>query len=122
MAAWENAHYFKGLHRDLPAANLPRPVPAVTAACLMIERDLYRELDGLRSIYIQGDYEDSDLCLRLGEAGYENWYRPEVTLYHLEGRSYATAERQANARYNTWLQTSLWGERIERLCRNRTPG
>ena len=58
-------HYFKGLHRDLPAANVPRPVPAVTAACLMIQRDLYRELDGLRSIYIQGDYEDSDLCLRL---------------------------------------------------------
>ena len=87
----------------------------MTAACLMIERALYRELDGLRSIYIQGDYEDSDLCLRLGEAGYENWYRPEVALYHLEGRSYATAERQANALYNAWLQTSHWGQRIEQL-------
>ncbi len=120
-SAWENAHYFKGLHRDLPAANVPRPVPAVTAACLMIQRDLYLELDGLRSIYIQGDYEDSDLCLRLGESGYENWYRPEVTLYHLEGRSYATAERQVNARYNTWLQTSLWGERIEQLMSEQEP-
>ena len=120
-AAWENAHYFKGLHGDLPAANVPRPVPAVTAACMMIERGLYRELDGLRSIYIQGDYEDSDLCLRLREAGYENWYRPEVTLYHLEGRSYATAERQANARYNTWLQTSLWGQQIERLMSEHGP-
>ena len=115
LGAWENAHYFKGLHHDLPAANVPRTVPAVTAACLMIDRALYRDIDGLRSIYIQGDYEDSDLCLRLGEAGYENWYRPEVALYHLEGRSYATAERQGNARYNAWLQTSLWGERIERL-------
>jgi GT2 family glycosyltransferase len=114
-AAWENAHYFKGLHRDLPAANVPRPVPAVTAACLMIERGLYEDVGGLRSIYIQGDYEDSDLCLRLGEAGYENWYRPEVVLYHLEGRSYATVTRQANARYNTWLHTSLWGPQIERL-------
>jgi GT2 family glycosyltransferase len=120
-AAWENAHYFKGLHRDLPAANVARPVPAVTAACLMIARDLYEEVDGLRPIYIQGDYEDSDLCLRLGEAGYENWYRPEVTLYHLEGRSYATAERQVNARYNTWLQTSLWGRRIERLMSEGPP-
>jgi GT2 family glycosyltransferase len=115
LGAWENAHYFKGLHHALPEANVPRRVPAVTAACLMMERDLYREVDGLRSIYIQGDYEDSDLCLRLGEAGYENWYRPEVALYHLEGRSYATAERQCNARYNAWLQTSLWGERIEAL-------
>jgi GT2 family glycosyltransferase len=115
LGAWENAHYFKGLHGDLPAANVPRPVPALTAACMMIGRALYEEVDGLCSTYIQGDYEDSDLCLRLGEAGYENWYRPEVALYHLEGRSYATADRQANARYNTWLQTSLWSRRIERL-------
>jgi GT2 family glycosyltransferase len=120
-AAWENAHYFKGLHRDLPAANVARPVPAVTAACLMIERSLYEEVGGMRSIYIQGDYEDSDLCLRLGEAGYQNWYRPEVALYHLEGRSYATAARQANARYNTWLHTSLWGQRIERLMSEQDP-
>jgi O-antigen biosynthesis protein len=120
-AAWENAHYFKGLHADLPAANVPRRVPAVTAACLMIERRLYAEVGGLRSIYIQGDYEDSDLCLRLDEAGRENWYRPEVVLYHLEGRSYATAERQANARYNTWLQTSLWGHRIEQWMSEQGP-
>lgn len=122
LGAWENAHYFKGLHHALPAANVPRPVPAVTAACLLIDRALYGELDGLSSIYIQGDYEDSDLCLRLGEAGYENWYRPEVALYHLEGRSYATAERQANARYNAWLQTSLWDERIERLMQGYETG
>jgi GT2 family glycosyltransferase len=121
LGAWENAHYFKGLHHALPAANVPRPVPAVTAACLLIDRALYRELDGLRAVYIQGDYEDSDLCLRLGEAGYENWYRPEVALYHVEGRSYATAERQGNARYNAWLQTSLWGERIERLMSEEDP-
>jgi GT2 family glycosyltransferase len=112
-AAWENAHYFKGLHRDLPAANVTRPVPAVTAACLLTSSDLYRELGGLRSIYIQGDYEDSDFCLRLREAGYETWYLPEVELYHLEGRSYDTSVRQTNARYNSWLHTRLWGEQIE---------
>jgi GT2 family glycosyltransferase len=114
-APWENAHYFKGLHRDLPAANVARPVPAATAACLLISTDLYRELGGLRSIYIQGDYEDSDLCLRLREAGYETWYLPEVELYHLEGRSYDTSVRQTNARYNSWLHTRLWGEQIEKM-------
>jgi GT2 family glycosyltransferase len=114
-AAWENAHYFKGLHRELPAANVARPVPAATAACLLISSDLYREVGGLRSIYIQGDYEDSDLCLRLREAGYETWYLPEVELYHLEGRSYDTSVRQTNARYNSWLHTRLWGREIEGL-------
>ena len=81
----------------------------------MIDRDLYVELGGLRAMYVQGDYEDSDLCLRLRESGREPWYFPEVVLYHLEGRSYATAARQVNARYNTWLHTRLWGEQIEAL-------
>jgi len=114
-AAWENAHYFKGLHRDLPAANVTRPVPALSGACLLTSAGLYRELGGLRSIYIQGDYEDSDFCLRLREAGHETWYLPEVELYHLEGRSYDTSLRQSNARYNSWLHTRLWGEQIEDL-------
>src|SRR5581483_2948918 len=57
-APWENAHYFKGMHGSLPAANEARTVPAVTAACLMTSMELYRDLGGLASIYIQGDYED----------------------------------------------------------------
>jgi O-antigen biosynthesis protein len=111
--AWENEHYFKGLHRDLPAANLAREVPAVSGACLMIARDLYQELGGLRGTYVQGDYEDTDLCLRLRQAGRETWYCPEVELYHLEGQSYAIETRQAMARFNTWLHTRLWDAEIE---------
>jgi GT2 family glycosyltransferase len=119
-APWENAHYFKGLQRDLPAANVTRPVPAATGACLLTSAGLYRDLGGLRSIYIQGDYEDSDFCLRLREAGYETWYLPDVELYHLEGRSYDTSVRQTNARYNSWLHTRLWGEQIEDLMSDQS--
>lgn len=110
---WENLHYFKGLHRSLPAANVGRPVPAVTAACLMIDRALFQNAGGLRGIYVQGDYEDSDLCLRLAEQGLQNWYFPEVELYHLEGQSYDLAARSKNGRYNRWLHTRLWGQQIE---------
>jgi O-antigen biosynthesis protein len=91
---------------------VPRPVPAVTAACLLIDRALYRELDGLRAVYLQGDYEDSDLCLQLSEKGYENWYSPAAELYHLEGQSYTPDARRPANRYNMWLHTHLWGERI----------
>jgi GT2 family glycosyltransferase len=113
--AWENEHYFKGLHRDLPAANVARRVPAVSGACLMIARELFEELGGLRGTYVQGDYEDTDLCLRLREAGHETWYCPEVELYHLEGQSYAIETRQAMSRFNTWLHTRLWDAEIENL-------
>jgi GT2 family glycosyltransferase len=109
---WQNAHCFKGLHRSFPPANVARPVPAVTAACMLIDRDRYEAVGGLPLHYVQGDYEDSELCLRLAEAGWENWYLPTVELYHLEGQSYASGARQSPSSYNMWLHTSLWDERI----------
>jgi O-antigen biosynthesis protein len=115
--AWENEHYFKGLHRDLPAANVARAVPAVSGACLMLAHELFEELGGLRGMYVQGDYEDTDLCLRLREAGHETWYLPEVELYHLEGQSYALETRHAMSRYNVWLHSRLWDSEIEQVMR-----
>ncbi|MGB7685887.1 MAG: glycosyltransferase family 2 protein [Solirubrobacterales bacterium] len=118
---WENAHCFKGLHRSFPAANVARPVPAVTAACMLIDRDLYEKVGGLPLHYVQGDYEDSELCLKLVEAGHENWYLPEVELYHLEGQSYVPGARRLPSEYNMWLHTELWGKRIEELMKDFDP-
>jgi GT2 family glycosyltransferase len=113
--SWSNEHYYKGLHRLFPAANVARQVPAVTGACLMISTALYRTFGGLRGIYIRGDYEDSDLCLRLREQGRDCWYLPDVELYHLEGQSYPSTERELTSQFNKWLHTSFWNQTIEHL-------
>jgi GT2 family glycosyltransferase len=118
---WENAHCFKGLHRTFPAANVARAVPAVTAACMMIDRDLYEEAGGLPLHYVQGDYEDSELCMRISEIGRENWYLPAVELYHLEGQSYVPGLRRIPSEYNMWLHTSIWGDRIEEVMEGFDP-
>jgi GT2 family glycosyltransferase len=110
--SWANMHYFKGMHKELPAANIARPVPAVTAACLLIAKDLYERVGGMPDVYVQGDYEDSELCLKLLEAGRDNWYLPAVELYHLEGSSYSSAERGITGSYNRWLQTRRYGPAI----------
>jgi GT2 family glycosyltransferase len=113
---WQNVHYFKGLDRHLPAANVSRPVPAVTGACMMIDRELYETLGGFPHIYVQGGFEDSHLCLELLSQGRQNWYVPEVELYHLEAQSYLLNEhRMRISTYNAWLQTKLCGEQIEAL-------
>lgn len=118
---WENAHCFKGMHRSFPAANLARRVPAVTGACLMIDRDAYEQVGGLPLHYVQGDYEDSELCLRLSEEGLDSWYLPSVELYHLEGQSYTADVRRVASEYNMWLHTTLWGERIEQAMAEFDP-
>ena len=112
-AVWENQHYFKGLERTFRSANTARKVPGVTGACLMISRALYLGQGGLRGMYVRGDYEDSDLCLRLLTSGYDNWYLPDVELYHLEGQSYGWTDRSRASRYNAWMHTRLWNDVIE---------
>lgn len=112
---WANVIYFKGLDRELPAANLTRPVPAVTGACMMIEKALYEQVGGFQEVYIQGDHEDTDLCLQMLEAGRQNWYIPQAELYHLEGQSYPHPVRLKMALYNRWLQTRRWGSLIEEV-------
>jgi GT2 family glycosyltransferase len=78
----------------------------------MISKALYDDIGGLRGMYIQGDYEDSDLCLRLAERGLGVWYVPDATLYHLEGQSFPSEVRDRTGQYNRWLHTELWHERI----------
>jgi GT2 family glycosyltransferase len=112
---WQDAHYFKGLHRDFPDANVPRVVPVVSGACMMVTRKLYDAMGGLHGGYVQGDYEDADICLRMMEAGLRNWYLPEAELYHLEALSYSPTLRMPANRYNAWLHTRTWGDRIEQL-------
>jgi GT2 family glycosyltransferase len=112
---WQDAHYFRGLHRAFPGANVARPVPLISGACLMIARELYEKLGGLQARYVQGDYEDSDLCMRLNELGLETWYLPEAELFHLEALSYSANLRMPANRYNAWLHTYLWRPQIEAM-------
>jgi GT2 family glycosyltransferase len=118
---WENDHYYKGLHRTFPPANEARIVPALTGACLLLSLDLWKQVGGLSGTFIQGDYEDSDLCLRIAAHGRDCWYLPEVELYHLEGQSYPTHLRQLTTRFNTWLHTHLWDGAIADAMRRATP-
>lgn len=110
---WELAHSFKGLHRDFAGAAERRAVPALSAACLLIERELFEQLGGLSVDYVKGGYEDADLCMRIQEQGLETWYVPEVELFHLEGRSYVPSASDMSNRFNAWLFDRRWGGRIE---------
>jgi GT2 family glycosyltransferase len=117
---WTNRHYFKGFERGLPEANITREVPAVTGACMMVSRALYQQYEGFRSCYVQGDYEDSDLCLRLRAGGRHNWYLAPVEMYHLQGQSYETELRRSQSPYNAWLHSRLWGDTLAATMREFT--
>ncbi|HEX6457217.1 MAG TPA: glycosyltransferase [Solirubrobacterales bacterium] len=112
----ELAHTYKGLHGGFAAAEERRPAPALSGACLLLERELYEELDGFSADYVKGGYEDADLCMRIQERGLETWYVPEVELFHLEGRSYVPAATDMSNRFNAWLFDRRWAGRLRELA------
>jgi GT2 family glycosyltransferase len=60
-----------------------RNLSAVTAACMMIRRTLFREIGGFDENLPRG-FNDIDLCLRVREKGYLVVFTPYALLYHYE--------------------------------------
>jgi GT2 family glycosyltransferase len=79
-------HIYAGFPADHPAVKKSRRFQAVTAACLLIDRKEFYDIDGFDTDY-HNDLEDVDLCLRLGERNEEVHYCHESVLYHLESLS-----------------------------------
>lgn len=84
-------HVFSGLAADDPGylsyAHLPRNCGAVTAACLLVRRELFLELGGFDAERFAVSYNDVDLCHRIVDAGYRIVYCPDAELIHREGSS-----------------------------------
>ena len=67
--------------------NIVQNISAVTAALLMIKRDIFDELGGLNEEHLPIAFNDVDLCLRAIEKGYQNVFTPFCEAYHHESIS-----------------------------------
>lgn len=86
-----------------------REVSAVTAACMIVQRDVYASLGGLSEDY-RTHYQDVDFCLRLRNAGLRVLFTPRTRLLHDQGVSrgdfYDHIDRA--------LLLDVWGDLITR--------
>ena len=115
---WLNHHYHKGMPGNYAPARRGRDVPGVTGACLITRKDIFDLVGGYSEDYVIGDYEDSDLCLKIRQLGFQIYYEPSVALYHFERRSIrrsADYMRGLASQYNSWLHTQRWNEEISEL-------
>lgn len=60
---------------------------AVTAACLVVRRDVFLGIGGFDEANLAVNYNDVDLCLRLAESGLRNVWTPHARLWHHESAS-----------------------------------
>lgn len=67
--------------------SLPQFTAAVTAACLVVEREKFFAVGGLDTRNFAVAFNDVDLCLRLNQRGWQSLYEPRATLIHHESVS-----------------------------------
>lgn len=71
--------------------NTKHNMTVVTAACLMIRKELFTQIGGFDEKF-RVTYNDVDLCLRLHDKGFQNLYTPHVRLLHHESISVGLPE------------------------------
>jgi GT2 family glycosyltransferase len=81
---WMNHHPYKGVPVDLVPLDDVFESPITTGACMLMKTTLYRELDGFDPLYVLGDFEDSDLCLKVINHGLKVYVSGATRLFHLE--------------------------------------
>lgn len=83
-------HVFMNFPRDavgyFAKCILQQDLSAVTAACLMIRKDVFEKVGGLEE-KLQVAFNDIDLCLKVRKLGYLIVFDPYVELYHYESKS-----------------------------------
>lgn len=117
---WINRHPYMGLDPALDPAKGLTLVPAVTGACMVMRRADFEEVGGWDTGYLVGDFEDSDLCLKLRRIGKRCAYLPDVQLTHLERQSMValgTGEfRTQVTLWNALRHQTRWRESIEEIA------
>ena len=115
-------HHFVGSRRNFTGYqnNLvtPQDFSAVTAACLMMRRNVFDEAGGFDEQY-QLSYGDIDLCLKIRQKGYLIAWTPYAELIHFESRTRgyevtskqeARFTREANLFMEKWASLLMEGD------------
>ncbi|RUT27216.1 O-antigen biosynthesis protein [Asaia sp. W19] len=63
---------------------LSHEVTAVTAACMLVRREVFESVGGFDEIELKIAYNDVDLCLRIRDAGHRIIYCAEAVAWHHE--------------------------------------
>ena len=83
-------HYHRNFPRSHPGymgrLSYAQDVSAVTAACVMLRRDVWDKVGGLDETF-KVAFNDVDLCMRVRRAGYLIVFTPFAELYHYESKS-----------------------------------
>jgi GT2 family glycosyltransferase len=94
---WGNAHLFSS---QITAG----AVEGIVGACIMVERTLFEKVGLFSEDYFMYA-EDLDLCYKIKQAGYMNYYLPDASIIHFGGGS---TEKSPSDFSVVMMRESVW--------------
>jgi GT2 family glycosyltransferase len=114
------ANHIYGIRRHDPGyfarQHLTQDFCAVTAACLVVRREVFEKLGGFDEAHLPVAYNDVDFCLRARALGWRIIYSPYAELIHHESISRGienTPEKQRRFFKESEFLLNRWGALIE---------
>ena len=114
IAGHPNKNFPRGYVGYYARAILTQSLSAVTAACLMIRREVWEKTQGLDE-NLAVAFNDVDFCLRVKAAGYRNVWTPHAEMNHHESASRGnetSPEKQARYTQEIALMQSRWRDAL----------
>lgn len=105
-----------GMAALFSAENWPKEVEMISGACIMLRRTLFEHVGLFSEDYFMYA-EDLDLCYKIKQAGYANYYVPDAIAIHFGGGSTEKGPRDFSA---VMMRESAW--RFLRKTRGRLYG
>lgn len=97
-------------------AALTQSMSAVTAACLLVRREIYQQVGGFDEENLTIAFNDVDFCLKVREAGYRNVWTPWAELYHYESATRGSdmlPEKYERFQNEIAFMRKKWGSLLE---------
>ncbi len=123
-------HSHKYFHRDemgfVGRLKITQNLSAVTAACLMVRKDVFNEVNGLDEEF-KVAFNDVDFCMKVREKGYLVIFTPYVELYHYESKSRGAEDSpekikrfngeiaRFESKWGLWLRDPYYNENLTLL-------
>ncbi|MGN8817742.1 glycosyltransferase family 2 protein [Oribacterium sp. HCP28S3_H8] len=108
-------HCFIGIHNDentyMHRAKCIQDYSAVTAACMLVRKDVFTEVHGFTEEYAVA-FNDIDFCMKVRAANKKVVYNPYAEFYHYESKSRGAED--------TPEKVKRFNAETERLARNWT--
>jgi GT2 family glycosyltransferase len=112
-------HSHKGRVREDPGyfnkCILTQEMSGVTAACMLIKKDVFEEVGGFDDKNLKVAFNDVDLCMKVRKAGFRIVFNPYAELFHYESISRGqenTPSKVKRFENESETMTKRWGEAL----------